>query len=159
MHNKDSHTFTFMAPPRLAVLIDAENTSATTSAHLIALATERGNPTIRRAYGDWTNQHLCAWRKVLEHHVIRPVQQFHYRHGKNATDATLIMDAMELLHEPRRKVEGFCIASSDSDYTGLATRIRETGLKVYGFGRADAARSFVSACNEFVVLKVDGEGG
>lgn len=138
--------------PRLALLIDAENISATGTPELMKLVTEHGNPTVRRAYADWTNQHLVAWRKVLESNVIRPVQQFHYRNGKNASDSALIMDAMELLHERQRRIDGFCIVSSDSDYTGLATRIREAGLPVCGFGKPDAAKSFVAACNAFFVL-------
>lgn len=99
-----------------------------------------------------TNQHLASWRKVLQELVIRPVQQFHYSKGKNATDSALIMDAMELLHERSRSVDGFCIVSSDSDYTGLAGRVREAGLAIYGFGQRDAAQSFVAACNAFVFL-------
>jgi uncharacterized LabA/DUF88 family protein len=149
-----NNTFSLIKPPRLAVLIDAENISATHAAHLMELVTQQGNPTIRRAYGDWTNQHLASWRKVLEKLVIRPVQQFHYSKGKNATDSALIMDAMELLHERERRVDGFCIVSSDSDYTGLAGRIREAGLAIYGFGRDDAAPSFVVACNVFMVLNL-----
>lgn len=147
-----NNPFPFIKPPRLAVLIDAENISATHAAHLLELVSEKGNPTIRRAYADWTNQHLASWRKVLEKLVIRPVQQFHYSKGKNATDSALIMDAMELLHERERRVDGFCIVSSDSDYTGLASRIREAGLTIYGFGRIDAAPSFVAACNAFAFL-------
>lgn len=147
-----NNPFSFIKPPRLAVLIDAENISATHTARLMELVGRRGNPTIRRAYGDWTNQHLASWRKVLQAHIIRPVQQFHYSKGKNATDSALIMDAMELLHERDRRVDGFCIVSSDSDYTGLASRIREAGLAIYGFGQHDAAPSFVAACNAFGFL-------
>lgn len=142
--------------PRLALLIDAENMGAAHCAPLMALVAEHGDPTVRRAYADWTNQHQLAWRKILEANVIRPVQQFHYRQGKNASDSALIMDAMELLHERERKVDGFCIVSSDSDYTGLATRIREAGLPVHGFGRVDAARSFIAACHSFVFLNAEG---
>jgi DNA-binding LacI/PurR family transcriptional regulator len=146
-------TFSLLKLPRLAVLIDAENMSAMCSTELMQLAGERGNLLIRRAYADWTSQHLAGWRKVLEAHVIRPVQQFHYSQGKNASDSALIMDAMELLHERKRRVDAFCIVSSDSDYTGLASRIREAGLAVYGFGRQDAAKSFVAACNAFMFLQ------
>jgi hypothetical protein len=152
-------TFSFIKPPRLAVLIDAENMSAACSPQLMARVAEHGNPTVRRAYGDWTTTQLASWRKVLEVLVIRPVQQFHYSQGKNASDSALIMDAMELLHERERKVDGFCIVSSDSDYTGLASRIREAGLPVYGFGRQDAAKSFVAACNAFVFLNAAGTAG
>jgi len=144
--------FFFTRPPRLALLIDAENMSWTCCDAVMKLAAERGNVLIRRAYGDWTNPHLIAWRKVLEVHVIRPVQQFHYRNGKNASDSALIMDMMEMLHAPQRQVDGFCIVSSDSDYTGVATRAREADVPVYGFGRSDAAKSFVAACHAFVAL-------
>ena len=138
--------------PRLALLIDAENISAACAPQLMQRVAEHGNPTIRRAYADWTNPHTVSWRKLLEAHVIRPVQQFHYRHGKNASDSALIMDAMELLHERVRRIDGFCIVSSDSDYTGLVTRIREAGLPVCGFGKPDAAKSFIAACHAFFVL-------
>jgi hypothetical protein len=148
--------FSLLSPRRLALLVDGENMSAQGASQLMAHVSELGNPTIRRVYADWTNQHLAAWRKVVEAHVMRPVQQFHYRNGKNASDAALIMDAMELLHERQRRVDGFCIASSDSDYTGVATRIREAGLPVYGFGRVEAARSFVAACTAYVFLNTSG---
>ncbi len=144
--------FLFPPPLRLALLIDAENMSWTCCEPVMRFAAERGRLLIRRAYADWTNPHLLSWRKVLETHVIRPVQQFHYRHGKNASDSALIMDMMEMLHAPQRKVDGFCIVSSDSDYTGVATRAREADVPVYGFGRPDATKSFVAACNEFGYL-------
>ena len=140
------------AVPRLALLIDAENMSATCLPQLMPLVAECGNATVRRAYADWTNPHLAGWRMVLERQVIRPIQQFHYRNGRNASDSALIMDAMELLHAPKRQVDGFCIVSSDGGYTGLVGRIREAGLRVYGFGRAEASRSFMAACNAFKVL-------
>lgn len=145
--------FTFLHnAPRLALLIDAENISALCAPQLMELVCELGNPTVRRAYADWTNPHVVAWRQVLEAQVVRPIQQFHYRNGKNASDSALIMDAMELLHERQRRVDGFCIVSSDSDCTGLATRIREAGLPVYGFGKPDTAKSFVAACSVFCCL-------
>lgn len=142
--------FRFAQQPRLAVLIDAENISFAGATRLMAHVADRGNATVRRAYADWSNPHLTSWRQVLSTLAIRPVQQFHYRRGKNASDSALIMDAMELLHT--RRVDGFCIVSSDSDYTGLAGRIREAGLAVYGFGKRDAAASFKAACNAFVFL-------
>lgn len=144
--------FFFTPPLRLALLIDAENMSWAGCEQLMKLASERGNLLIRRAYADWTNPHLSSWRKVLETHLIRPVQQFHYRQGKNASDSALIMDMMEMLHAPQRKVDGFCIVSSDSDYTGVVTRAREADVQVYGFGRRDAAKSLVAACHAFVYL-------
>jgi hypothetical protein len=144
--------FFFPRPLRLALLIDAENMSWTCCEPVMKLAAERGHLLIRRAYADWTNPHVASWRKVLEANVIRPVQQFHYRHGKNASDSALIMDMMEMLLAPQRKVDGFCIVSSDSDYTGVVTRAREADVPVYGFGRQDAAKSFVAACNGFAFL-------
>lgn len=140
------------AAPRIALLIDAENMSAAWLPQLMALVAQRGNAIIRRAYADWTNQHQASWRKVVEAHVIRPIQQFHYRNGKNATDSALILDAMELLHERDRRVDALCLMSSDSDFTGLVGRYREANLPVFGFGRPDAARSLVSACNAFMFL-------
>ena len=135
---------------RLAVLIDAENAHAAQTTRLMTRISGYGKPTVRRAYGDWTTTQLAPWKKVLHTHAIRPCQQFRYIKGKNSTDSALIMDAMELLHT--RSVEGFCIVSSDSDYTGLAGRIQEAGLMVYGFGQSTTAAAFVAACDAFVFL-------
>jgi uncharacterized LabA/DUF88 family protein len=143
----------FAPRPRLAVLIDAENARAAQAAQLMALVAKFGKATARRAYGDWTTTQLAPWKKLLHTLSIRPCQQFRFTKGKNATDSALIMDAMELLHA--RSVEGFCIVSSDSDYTGLAARIQETGLAVYGFGQRCTAASFVAACDEFIFLDDD----
>lgn len=145
-----SSHFAAATRPRLAVLIDAENVSGNRAAQLMQLVNERGRPTVCRAYGDWTNSTLASWKKCLHALGIRPVQQFHYSQGKNASDATLIMDAMELLHS--RRVDGFCIVSSDSDFVGLAGRIQEAGLMVLGFGQQGASPAFVAACDEFVFL-------
>jgi hypothetical protein len=136
--------------PRLAVLIDAENVSGQHAAQLMQLVKQRGRPTVCRAYGDWTSDFLLSWKKALHTQGIRPVQQFHYTQGKNASDATLIMDAMEVLHSGR--VEGICIVSCDSDFVGLACRIQEAGLCVHGFGQHGASPAFVAACDEFVFL-------
>lgn len=136
--------------PRLAVLIDAENAHASQVPQLMRLVAEQGKPTVRRAYGDWTTTQLAPWKRVLHTMAIRPCQQFRYTKGKNATDAALIMDAMEILQA--RSVEGICIVSSDSDYTGLAGRIQEAGMAVYGFGQRSTAAAFVAACDEFVFL-------
>lgn len=144
--------FPTTSAPRIALLIDAENMSAACLPQLMQLVPRLGNATIRRAYADWTNQHLAGWRKVLEAHVIRPIQQFHYRNGSNASDAALIMDAMEMLHERERRIDALGIMSSDSGYTGLVGRYREANLPVFGFGRSDAARSLVAACNAFMFL-------
>ena len=143
----------FAPRPRLAVLIDAENARAAQAAQLMAMVARFGKATARRAYGDWTTTQLAPWKKLLHTLSIRPCQQFRFTKGKNATDSALIMDAMELLHA--RSVEGFCIVSSDSDYTGLAARIQETGLAVYGFGQRCTAASFVAACDEFIFLDDD----
>jgi len=140
----------FTRPPRLALLIDAENFSGVYAARLMTLIKPLGRPIIRRAYGDWTTSQLAQWKGVLHTLAIRPFQQFHYRHGRNASDAALIMDAMEMLHF--RRVDGLCIASSDSDFTGLAARYQEAGLQVFGFGLSNAAAPFKAACNEFFCL-------
>lgn len=137
--------------PRLALLIDAENLSGAHAQRLMAMVKQLGQPIIRRAYGDWTTSHLALWKGVLHALAIRPYQQFHYRNGRNASDAALIIDAMELLHQ--RRVDGFCLVSSDSDFTGLAARIQEAGVPVYGFGRRNAAAPFKAACDEFRFLE------
>ncbi len=145
---------TTLLKPNLAVLIDAENISASHIPMIMEkITTCYGNAAVRRAYGDWTTNQLMPWKNTLENQALRPSQQFRYIKGKNSSDGALIMDAMELLHA--REVEGFCIVSSDSDFTGLATRIREKGLRVYGFGMQQTIRAFVAACDEFVYL--DGE--
>lgn len=136
--------------PRLAVLIDADNAHASQATQLMLLVARYGKPTVRRAYGDWTTTQLMPWKKLLHPLAIRPCQQFRFTKNKNATDSALIMDAMELLHA--RIVDGFCIVSSDSDYTGLAGRIQEAGLVVYGFGQRETAAAFVAACDAFVFL-------
>lgn len=137
--------------PRLGLLIDAENFSAREAPRLMAHVCDRGEAIIRRAYADWTNPRHAAWRKVLHTLAIRPMQQFHYAHHKNASDSALIMDAMEFKTQSPR-LDGICIASCDSDFTGIAGRIREAGIAVYGFGRPDASPAFVAACNTFVFL-------
>jgi uncharacterized LabA/DUF88 family protein len=136
--------------PRLAVLIDAENLSGAHAPQLMSLVARLGKPIIRRAYGDWTTSQLTLWKSMVHTLAIRPYQQFHYRRSKNASDAALIMDAMELLHQ--RRVDGFCLVSSDSDFTGLAARIQEAGVPVYGFGRRDTAQAFMAACDAFTYL-------
>jgi hypothetical protein len=135
---------------RLAVLIDADNTTARLTAELLAEIAKYGTPTIKRAYGDWTTQHLVGWKEELLRHAIQPVQQFAYSRGKNSTDSALIIDAMDLLYAG--KLEGFVIVSSDSDFTRLATRLRESGRTVYGLGRRDTPAPFVAACDRFIHL-------
>lgn len=136
--------------PQLAVLIDAENARAADIAFVMEKITALGKPIICKGYGDWTTPQLTPWKKVLETHAIRPCQQFRHARGKNASDGTLIMDAMEIKHA--RSVDGICIVSSDSDYTGLAGRLREAGLVVYGFGGKYTVQAFVNACDEFVFV-------
>jgi hypothetical protein len=116
----------------LAVLVDADNAQASVITEILGEVAKYGTATVKRAYGDWTTPNLAKWKNVLHVHAVQPIQQFSYTKGKNATDSALIIDAMDLLHGG--KVDGFCLVSSDSDFTRLATRIREAGLSVYGFG-------------------------
>ena len=117
---------------RLAVLIDADNTTPTIIEALLAEIAKYGSATVKRAYGDWTKPNLSGWKEASDAHAIQPMQQFAYTTGKNATDSALIIDAMDLLYTG--DFDGFCIVSSDSDFTRLASRIRESGMTVYGFG-------------------------
>lgn len=136
----------------LAVLIDADNAQASIIGELLNEVAAFGVATVKRAYGDWTTPSLAGWKKTLHDHAIQPIQQFQYTTGKNATDSALIIDAMDLLHSGR--VGGFCLVSSDSDFTRLATRIRESGLVVYGFGEKKTPKPFVAACNRFIYTEV-----
>lgn len=133
---------------RLAVLIDAENAQASISVELLAEISKFGIASVKRAYGDWTTHQLKSWKEHLHKLAIQPIQQFSYTQGKNATDSSLIIDAMDLLHEER--LDGYCLVSSDSDFTRLANRIRENGLVVYGFGEKKTPEPFVSACDKFI---------
>lgn len=133
---------------RLAVLIDADNAQAAVIEGLLAEIARFGEATVKRIYGDFTAPSSSSWKKVLNKFAIKPVQQFAYTTGKNATDSTMIIDAMDLLYT--RRFEGFCIISSDSDFTGLALRIREEGLTVYGFGESKTPESFRNACHKFI---------
>ena len=135
---------------RLAVLIDSDNTTASLTTELLAEIAKYGTPTIKRAYGDWTTQNLAGWKEELLRHAIQPVQQFAYTRGKNSTDSALIIDAMDLLYAGN--LEGFVIVSSDSDFTRLATRLRESGMTVYGLGRRTTPAPFVAACDRFIYL-------
>ena len=137
---------------RLAVLIDADNTSPRLVKELFEELAGYGTITVKRAYGDWTNPHLNGWREVLLGNAISPQQQFAYTAGKNATDSALIIDAMDLLYSGN--VEGFAIVSSDSDFTPLATRLRESGKRVIGVGQRKTPKAFVEACEKFVYLEV-----
>lgn len=139
---------------RMAVLIDADNTSASHAGALLEEVARYGVPTVKRAYGDWTTQQLVGWKKALNQHAIQPVQQFAYTQGKNSTDSALIIDAMDLLYSGN--LEAFAIVSSDSDFTRLATRLRESGKTVYGLGRRRTPPSLVAACDKFIYLEVLG---
>lgn len=137
---------------RLAVLIDADNAQATVIEGLLAEIARFGEATVRRIYGDFTASTSSSWKKVLQRYAIKPVQQFAYTTGKNATDSTLIIDAMDLLYT--RKFDGFCLVTSDSDFTGLAMRLREEGLTVLGFGEKKTPDAFRNACHKFVFTEV-----
>lgn len=137
---------------KLAVLIDADNAQASVIQELLAEVSRYGTATIKRAYGDWTTTNLRGWKDVLHTMAIQPVQQFAYTSGKNATDSALIIDAMDVLHTG--SVDGFCLVSSDSDFTRLATRIREAGLVVYGFGERKTPEPFVAACDKFIYTEI-----
>jgi hypothetical protein len=143
-----------MAPTngKLAVLIDADNARASVIAELMAEVARYGNATIKRAYGDWTGTHLKPWKDVLHAMAIQPMQQFSYTSGKNSTDAAMIIDAMDLLHSG--KLNAICLVSSDSDFTRLANRIRESGLRVYGFGERKTPAPFVAACDRFIYTEI-----
>ena len=137
---------------KLAVLIDADNAQASVIQELLAEVSRYGTATIKRAYGDWTTTNLKGWKEVLHRMAIQPIQQFSYTTGKNSTDASLIIDAMDVLHTGA--VDGFCLVSSDSDFTRLATRIREAGLVVYGFGERKTPEPFVAACDKFIYTEI-----
>jgi hypothetical protein len=137
---------------RLAVLIDADNAQAAVIEGLLAEIARFGEATVRRIYGDFTASTSSSWKKVLQRYAIKPVQQFAYTTGKNATDSTLIIDAMDLLYT--RKFDGFCLITSDSDFTGLAMRLREEGLTVLGFGEKKTPEAFRNACHKFVFTEV-----
>ena len=137
---------------RLAVLIDGDNTTPTIVEALLAEIAKYGSATTKRAYGDWTTPNLRGWKEAINEYAIQPMQQFAYTTGKNATDSALIIDAMDLLYTGN--VDGFCLVSSDSDFTKLASRLRESGMVVYGFGEPKTPKALVAACDKFVYLDV-----
>lgn len=137
---------------RLAVLIDADNASAAVAQELLDEVAKWGIATVRRAYGDWTSQNLSGWKDKLHRLAIQPIQQFAYTQGKNATDSACIIDAMDLLYAGH--LDGFCLVSSDSDFTRLATRLRESGKIVYGLGEKKTPAAFVAACDKFIFFEV-----
>lgn len=137
---------------RLAVLIDADNVPSGNVSEMLEEIAKYGTPTFKRIYGDWTRPGLDRWKKVLLDNSITPIQQYGYTIGKNATDSAMIIDAMDILYTGR--VDGFCIVSSDSDFTRLASRLREAGMLVIGLGEKKTPTPFISACNKFIYLEV-----
>jgi uncharacterized LabA/DUF88 family protein len=133
---------------KIALLIDGDNAQPTLIEKILAETGKHGPITIRRIYGDWTTPNMNGWKETLNNLAIQPIQQFRYTVGKNSTDSAMIIDAMDILHDD--SVEGFCIVSSDSDYTRLATRIRESGVFVMGVGKSITPKAFVNACNIFI---------
>lgn len=137
-----------LARNKIAMLIDGDNAQAGLLAQMLVEAGRHGQVTVRRIYGDWTTTSMNSWKDTLNFHAFQPIQQFRYTIGKNATDSAMIIDAMDILHSG--VVDGFCLVSSDSDYTRLATRIRETGIFVMGIGEKKTPKPFVNACDVFV---------
>jgi uncharacterized LabA/DUF88 family protein len=133
---------------KIAMLIDGDNAQASLLSQTLVEAGRYGQVTVRRIYGDWTSSSMNSWKETLNFHAFQPIQQFRYTIGKNATDSAMIIDAMDILHSG--VVDGFCLVSSDSDYTRLATRIRETGVFVMGIGEKKTPKPFVNACDVFV---------
>ena len=136
----------------LAVLIDGDNIPSHQVEEMMEEITKYGNPTIKRIYGDWTKPHLNKWKAVLLENAITPIQQYGYTTGKNATDSAMIIDAMDILYSGH--VNGFCLVSSDSDFTRLATRLREAGMQVIGIGEKKTPNPFIVACDRFIYLEV-----
>jgi len=137
---------------KLAVLIDADNTQPGIIEGLLDEISKYGIASVKRIYGDWTSTNLRSWKDRLLEYAIQPIQQFAYTAGKNATDSAMIIDAMDLLYT--EKLDGFCIVSSDSDFTRLAARLRESGRVVYGFGEKKTPRAFVSVCDKFIYTEI-----
>jgi uncharacterized LabA/DUF88 family protein len=137
---------------RLAVLIDADNIPYSNVRGMLEEIAKYGTPTFKRIYGDWTKPTISGWKSVLLENAITPVQQYSYTKGKNSTDSALIIDGMDILYSG--KVDGFCIVSSDSDFTRLATRLREAGMKVIGIGERKTPHPFIVACDKFIYLEI-----
>ncbi len=147
---------------KLAVLIDADNIPSKYIKEMMEEIAKYGTPTVKRIYGDWTKPYLSKWKNVLLENAINPIQQYAYTTGKNATDSAMIIDAMDILYS--EKVNGFCLVSSDSDFTKLATRLREAGVVVYGIGEKKTPNPFIVACDKFIYLEIleieeDSKGG
>lgn len=136
----------------LAVLIDGDNIPSAYIKEMMEEIAKYGNPTIKRIYGDWTKPHLTKWKNLLLENAITPIQQYGYTTGKNATDSAMIIDAMDILYSG--KVNGFCLVSSDSDFTRLATRLREAGMQVFGIGEKKTPNPFIVACDKFIYIEI-----
>jgi len=141
-----------MKDERLAVLIDADNVPYSNIKEMLEEVSKNGTPTIKRIYADWTKPTVSGWKNVLLEHAITPIQQYSYTTGKNSSDSALIIDAMDILYSG--KVDGFCIVSSDSDFTRLAIRLREAGMKVFGIGEMKTPLPFITACDKFVYIEI-----
>jgi len=137
---------------KLAVLIDGDNIPSAYVKEMMEEIAKYGNPTIKRIYGDWTKPSLSKWKNLLLENAITPIQQYGYTTGKNATDSAMIIDAMDILYS--QKVDGFCLVSSDSDFTRLATRLREAGMLVYGLGEKKTPSPFIVACDKFIYIEI-----
>ncbi|GAL61646.1 MAEBL protein [Algibacter lectus] len=137
---------------KIAVLIDGDNIPSRYISEMMEEIAKYGTPTIKRIYGDWTKPHLSKWKNVLLENAITPIQQYGYTTGKNATDSAMIIDAMDILYS--EKVNGFCLVSSDSDFTKLATRLREAAMVVYGMGEKKTPNPFIVACDKFIYLEI-----
>ncbi len=137
---------------RLAVLIDADNVPYSNVKGVMEEIAKYGTPTFKRIYGDWTKPTVSGWKSVLLENAITPIQQYSYTSGKNSSDSALIIDAMDILYSG--KVDGFCIVSSDSDFTRLATRLREAGMKVFGIGQKKTPNPFIVACDKFIYMEI-----
>ncbi len=136
----------------LAVLIDGDNIPSAYVKEMMEEIAKYGNPTIKRIYGDWTKPNLAKWKNLLLENAITPIQQYGYTTGKNATDSAMIIDAMDILYS--EKVNGFCLVSSDSDFTRLATRLREAGMQVIGIGEKKTPNPFIVACDKFIYIEI-----
>lgn len=137
---------------RLAVLIDGDNIPSAYVKEMMEEIAKHGNPTIKRIYGDWTKPQLSKWKNILLENAVTPIQQYGYTQGKNATDSAMIIDAMDILYSG--KVDGFCLVSSDSDFTRLATRLREAGMNVIGIGEKKTPDPFIVACDRFIYIEI-----
>lgn len=137
---------------KLAVLIDGDNIPSIYIKEMMEEIAKYGNPTIKRIYGDWTKPRLSKWKNILLENAITPIQQYAYTTGKNATDSAMVIDAMDVLYS--EKVDGFCLVSSDSDFTRLATRLREAGMKVIGLGEKKTPEPFIVACDKFIYIEI-----